>query len=70
MDFAVPADHKVKPKENKKKNKYLDLFLGTEKAVEHESDGDTNCNWSSWYSHQWIDTGTEGLRNKRANGDI
>ena len=25
MDFAVPADHRVKLKENKKKDKYLDL---------------------------------------------
>ena len=22
------------------------------KAVEHESDGDTNCCWSTWNSHQ------------------
>ena len=25
MDFAVPADHRVKLKENEKKDKYLDL---------------------------------------------
>ena len=25
MDFAVPADHKIKWKENEKKDKYLDL---------------------------------------------
>ena len=25
MDFALPADHKVKLKESEKKNKYLDL---------------------------------------------
>ena len=25
MDFAVPADHKIKLKENEKKDKYLDL---------------------------------------------
>ena len=25
MDFAVPADHRVKIKENKKRNKYFDL---------------------------------------------
>ena len=25
MDFAVPADHKVKIKENEKRDKYLDL---------------------------------------------
>ena len=37
--------------------------------MEHESEGYTNCNWYSWYRHQWIDTGTEGLGNKRASGD-
>ena len=25
MDFAIPADHSVKSKENEKKDKYLDL---------------------------------------------
>ena len=25
VDFAVPADHRVKLKENEKKDKYLDL---------------------------------------------
>ena len=25
MDFAVPADHRIKLKESEKKNKYLDL---------------------------------------------
>ena len=44
MDFAVPADNRIKLKENKKKDKYLDL-AGELKKQEHESDGDTNCNW-------------------------
>ena len=39
------------------------------KTMEHESDGDTNCNWYVWYSHQRIDEGTGGLGNKRTNGD-
>ena len=37
--------------------------------MEHESDGDTNCNFYSWYSHQRIGTSIEGLGNKRASGD-
>ena len=37
--------------------------------MEHESDGDTNCNWCSWYSHQKLGAGTEGLGNKRTSGD-
>ena len=26
--------------------------------MEHESDGNTNCNWCARYTHQGIDTGT------------
>ena len=40
---------------------------GIEKTV--ESDGDTNCNWCSYNSHQRISTRTEGLGNKRMSGD-
>ena len=39
------------------------------KTVEHKSDGDTNCNCYSWYSHQRIDIMTGGLGNKRTSGD-
>ena len=41
----------------------------TVKAMKHESDGNTNCNWYSWYSHQKIDKSTCGLRNKKRSGD-
>ena len=37
--------------------------------MEHESDGDTNCNWCFWYSHQRIGIETGGLGNKRTSGD-
>ena len=37
--------------------------------MENESDGDTNCNLCSRYSHQNIGTGTGGLGNKRTNRD-
>ena len=36
MDFAVPADHRVKIKENKKINKYLDLA----RELKNEGDDD------------------------------
>ena len=39
------------------------------KRLKHESDGDTNCNWCSCYSHQRIGTGTGGLVNKRTSED-
>ena len=37
--------------------------------MEYESDGDTNYNWLTRYSHQRIDARTEGLGKKRTNGD-
>ena len=36
MDFTVPADRRVKMKENEKKEKYLDLSRVL-KTVEHKS---------------------------------
>ena len=44
MDFAVPADHRVKLKESEKRDKYRDLGR-EQKTIEHEGGGDTNCNW-------------------------
>ena len=37
--------------------------------MEHESDGDTSCNWCTRYSYQKISSGIGGLGNKRASGD-
>ena len=33
MDFAVPADHRTKPKESEKKYKYLDLARELKKLL-------------------------------------
>ena len=49
--LAVLADHRVKLKESKNKDKYLDLAIELKKTMEHESDGDANCNWCTWYSY-------------------
>ena len=38
--------------------------------MEHESDGDTNCNWCARYSHQRISTGNGGLGNERTSGEL
>ena len=46
----------------------LGLCLGIEKTVGHESDGDSNCNWCSWYS-QRIGIQTGRLGNKRTSVD-
>ena len=43
--FAVLADHREKLKESGKRDKYLNVVRELKKKkVEHESDGDTNCN--------------------------
>ena len=60
MDFSVLADHRVKLKENEKKDKYQDLVRELKKKnMEYQSDGDINCNWCSWYSHQRLIKGLE-----------
>ena len=53
VDFAVPADHRIKLKECEKKDKYLDLAkeLKKKKKMEHEGDNYTNCDWCFWQSH-------------------
>ena len=70
VDFAVPADYRVKLKESEKKDKYLDLVKQLKKknkkkttTAEHERDVYTNCNWCSWYSHQKINKETGGAGN-------
>ena len=49
VDFAVPADHRIKLKESEKKDKYLDL--ARELTMEHEGDNYTNCNLCVWNSN-------------------
>ena len=66
MDFAVPADHRVRLNENEKIDKYLDLAWELKITMKHESNSDTNCNWYLWYSHQRIGTMSGGLGNKRS----
>ena len=47
MDFVAPTNHRVKIKESEKRDKYLDLtreIKKPQKTVEHDGDGDTNCN--------------------------
>ena len=44
VDFAVLANHRIKLKECKKKDKYLDLARELKKkTMEHEGDNYTNC---------------------------
>ena len=67
MSFIIVdfADHKLKLKENKKKDRYLDFAWELKKLWNDY----TNCNWCSWYTHQRIDKGTGGRGMKRTSGD-
>ena len=42
VDFAIPADHRIKLKESGKKDKYLDLARELKKTMEHEGDNNIN----------------------------
>ena len=61
MDFAVPADHRIKLKESEKKGKYLEFARKLEMKMEHEGDNYTNCGLCFWYCHQRVINGTGGL---------
>ena len=49
VDFAVPADHRIKLKECEKKDKYLDLAKELKKTV--EGDNYTNYDWCIRFSN-------------------
>ena len=51
VDFAVPAEHRIKLKECEKKDKYLNLARELKKTVEHAGDNYTNSNWCFWNSN-------------------
>ena len=51
VDFAVPADHRIKLKECEEKDKNLDLARELKKTMEHAGDNYTNCNWCVWNSN-------------------
>ena len=40
-----------------------------DKNMEHENDGDTNCNWCAQYSHQRIGKGSGRVGNKNTSRD-
>ena len=69
MDFAVPADHRIKLKESEKKDKYLDLAKELKKTMEHEGDDYTSRDWCIRYKYLRTIKGTEGLESWRTRGD-
>ena len=62
VDFAVPADHRVKLKGSDERDKYLDHTREQKKTIEYERDHDTISNQCAPYSHQKIGGGTGGLK--------
>ena len=51
VDFAVPADHRIKLKECEQKDEYISIARELKKTMEHEGENYTNCNWCFWYCH-------------------
>ena len=49
VDFSIPADHRIKLKEDKKRNKNSDFTRELKKTMEDENDGDTEWDWK--YEH-------------------
>ena len=62
VKLVDPAGHRVKVKENEKRDKYLD-FARELKSIEHEDDGDTICSWCAWNYPKRIGKGTGRLGN-------
>ena len=57
-------DYRVKLKENETRDKYQNPARELKKYIElkkYKSNGDSNCNWYTWYNHQGIGTGTGGV---------
>ena len=52
IDFAVPADHRIKRKECETRDKYLDLARELKKTKEHKGDNYTNCDWCFWHGKE------------------
>ena len=68
MDFAISANLRVKLKESKKRDRYLDLARELKKTMKHEVTMIPIVIYAR-YSHRRIGTGTGELGNKRTSGE-
>ena len=59
----------VKVKENEKRDEYLYLARELKKTMEHEGDGNTDCNWYAWNNTQRISKRTGRQAKTRINKD-
>ena len=59
VDIVVTATHRVKIRESKSIDKYLDLPRELNKQWKHEGDSDTSSSWCTWNASQrhWKKTG-------------
>ena len=69
MDFAVPADHRLKKWKKLKREISTYTLLENWKTMQDKNDGDKNCTWCPRYSHQRIGKGTKRIGNKSRSGD-
>ena len=71
MDFAAEAKHRVKmeKKKNWKDRRGLEYCQRTEKVVEHEPDGDTNCSKCTWNGLQKPGKKNGGTGDQKNNRD-
>ena len=57
MDFTAQSEHRVKIKEIKKRDNYLDLARKLKEAMEHEGDVDNNLVGLKQSSKSWWGSG-------------
>ena len=69
VDFVISAEHGVKVKRKGKERQLLIFCQWVEKTREHESEGDTNCNWCAWNGHEMLGTGAGKIGNQRMSRD-
>ena len=70
MDFAIPTDNRVKIKESKNGNKYLDLARELRKLRNMRvTDGDATCNWNTWNNPPMFLKEVTRVGNQRTNRD-
>ena len=69
VNFAVPADHRIKLKESEKKDNYLDLVRELKNFIENECDDYTNRDWWIRYNNKRTIKGTGGLGGWRKSED-
>ena len=69
VNYAVPTNHRIRLKESKEIDKYLDLLRELKKMMEHQGKGNTSSNWCARNNTQKKSKGTGIFGNKRISRD-